>query len=280
MSRRNESRSYQGGRHITRPSFVAPGSVLENLYTDGNKYMLIDSTNYANRILDTFVATNYIGYYHVYTTTGAVYTGRRPSALSRRLEAFDLSLFENAPRLDQPNIMSDDNKLYRLLTDRSYNNYILPTLYIPDPEPEVYKRGSFKRYFAQRRTTNEIIEIRSTEFKSKNLTNVIGLSQFSYYCDYINWSVTGTAQQVRDANHRVLARAENDLPGISRYLSDPLEFWRGEDIIDDEYQYTTGGLLRYADGRDYIGFYHILTDGTLKEGVRASSAERATLYRI
>ena len=209
MSRRLESRAYRNDTlTTTKPSFVKPGTVLENLYTEGGEYMLIDTTNNARQITDVFIATNYIGYYHVYATTRAVYTGKRPSALSRRLHGHELAMFADAPRLDQPNLVSDDNKLYRILSERGFNNYRLPALYTPDPDKEAYAAGSFRRYFAQRRTTNEITEIRKSDYASRNLTNMNGLSQFSYYCDYIDWSISGTAQQVRDANHRVLARAE------------------------------------------------------------------------
>jgi hypothetical protein len=166
------------------------------------------------------------------------------------------------------------------MTGRAFHNHIVPRDFLPNPDVTSYRRGNFNRYFAQKRTDLSLIEISETMYFSLNNDNSAGLDQFTYYADKISWSISGKAQDVRNANRRVLERKEIDLPGITNYLPDLLEFWRGEDIIDDEYQFTNGGELRYADGRDFIGFYHTLTDGTLKEGVRASSAERAILFRV
>jgi hypothetical protein len=262
----------------TRPVFSKADSIFTNRYTSGGEYMLVneDPSAVGNERVQ---ATDYIGYYHSYIN-GAVYTGKSYSDLSRKLEPYQHTLLDSVIRIDDPIQRSENTKSYRILTERAFHNHTNPILYIPSPGIDVYKNGAFNRHFAQKRNTGELTEISLSAAQSYNNSNAVGLSQFTYYVSNLSWSVTGTAQQVRDANLRVLALAEEDLPGISQYLSDPLEFWRGDDIIDDEYKYTTGGLLRYADGRDYIGFYHILTDGTLKEGVRASSAERATLYRV
>ena len=285
MSRRNEvfvdRLNYKGLPF--RPSFHKKEDLLTDLYTEGGRFMLLNvDTNIPKADkMNRYDVTDYVGYYHQFPN-GAVYTGRTYTALSRKLERYQHTLLPEHPRLDArgTGMMSDNTKRYRLMTGRAFHNHLVPEEFIPNPAASLYKRGNFQRYFAQKRTDNSLIEISPTMFSSLNKNNASGLDQFTYYADTIAWSITGTAKQVRDANMRVLARKERDLPGITNYLSDPLEFWRGEDIIDDEYQYTTGGLLRYQDGRDYVGFYHILTDGTLKEGVRASSVERATLYRV
>jgi hypothetical protein len=285
MPRRNESITYiiPNADVPTKPNFVKPDQIVTDLYTSGGRYMIIRydmSRLVKGDLAGVADATDYVGYYHRYTANGALYTGRRPSVFSEKLEFYQHPLLESAERIDAPGERSLNNKLYRAVTGRAFHNHVVPESFYPEPTESHYKAGNIKRYFAMRRTTGEITEISRVTYASYNMSNSVGTDQFNYYVDKIVWSIVGNAQQCREANTRVLSRKETDLPGISRILSDPLEFWRGNDIIDDEYQYTTGGLLRYADGRDYIGFYHILIDGTLKEGVRASSVERATLYRI
>jgi len=285
MSRRNELFTITVDRKSMpfRPNFHKKEDLITNLYTEGGEFMLldVDTTIPRSNKMQRYNAVDYIGPYHIFSN-GAAYTGRTYNAQSRKLDKFQHTLLNEVERVDAAgnNMMSDNTKRYRLMTGRAFHNHIVPRDFFPNPDLTSYQRGNFNRYFAQRRTDLTLTEISEAMFFSLNNDNSAGLDQFTYYADKISWSISGKAQDVRTANRRVLERKEIDLPGITNYLTDLLEFWRGEDIIDDEYQYTTGGELRYADGRDYIGFYHILTDGTLKEGVRASSAERATLFRV
>jgi hypothetical protein len=285
MSRRNELSTLTVGFKGSpfRPNFHKKEDLITDLYTEGGQFMLLDVDPTIPRAdkMQRYTANEYVGYYHIFSN-GAVYTGRTYTAQSRKLDRFQHTLLSEVPRIDVAgnNMMSDNTKRYRLMTGRAFHNHIVPRDFLPNPDVTSYRRGNFNRYFAQKRTDLSLIEISETMYFSLNNDNSAGLDQFTYYADKISWSISGKAQDVRNANRRVLERKEIDLPGITNYLPDLLEFWRGEDIIDDEYQFTNGGELRYADGRDFIGFYHTLTDGTLKEGVRASSAERAILFRV
>lgn len=111
-----------------------------------------------------------------------------------------------------------------------------PSKFTPNPTEHDYNRGFLKRYFVQKRDrTQRIIEVSENQFRTLKVFGK-GLNPKFYKGFVINWKITGPRHDiyngkvpirngVEDTNRNLLELYEQDYPGITEYLDDPLEFW-------------------------------------------------------
>ena len=269
--------SYISDEFPARPLYVPEHQVRRNLTTAGQEYMTEDGREY-------------IGLYHQYPN-GARYTGGRLTAVSQRLIGYTRSM-QVATRIDpagsgQPTY---SNQIYFELSKRKYgqkgrqyHRYVPPSIFYPDPSPEDYAHGSIRRYFLQKKNEAALIyEVSEPMYSSRNNSNNIGIDNALYRSLILTWYINGLETDTRNTNIENLRRRNMEMPGLIDYLTDPLEFYRGQGGPSGEYQYTSGRELEYSDGRSYEGFYHSSGHeaGEEAENARHSSVAHEILQRV
>jgi len=198
--------------------YYPKSKVKENLYTDGKKYILENGDEY-------------IGYYHEYDD-GQVYTESKYSESRSKI----LLPYR------QSGVLQSANALYESLIGQE--NYEFPFYHNPTPTEEDYSNGFIERFFLRRknsRSKSDIIEVTGKQYQSWE-TSDSGIPNFLYDGVKITWRISGKIKDivqnekyikkilgygVEDSNKREVFLAERTFRGISDYLTDYLEFYRG-----------------------------------------------------
>lgn len=109
----------------------------------------------------------------------------------------------------------------------------------PEPTEEDYSRGFMYRYFLQAKRPRDSLpfEIDRPQFDSFQNAEQ-GISQRIYRGREIKWKLTGpedvetndlgypVRSGVRPTNKNLVQLYEEDLPGLSKILDNPLQYWR------------------------------------------------------
>lgn len=188
-------------QRIQQP-YYNPHQIDGGKYTSGFEYASSDGTPYS-------------GPYHK-LPNGQLFTGFRPEPTS--VELFDIR-FKT----------SDDVIRYNGIKQADVSRYITPYPYYPSPTLDDYKRGSFQRFFIQKRTSpiNTIMEIDYGQFNGINTINNPGINGVIYNQLLVDWKISKIPNS--DAayiNGMTIQTAEVSFPGISAYISNLLEFFR------------------------------------------------------
>lgn len=121
---------------------------------------------------------------------------------------------------------SSDVLRYNQIRQRPESRYVSPIDYFPLIDNEDRRIGFIFRFFVQKRNspTNTITEVDADQYKSINVDNFPGISNLVWNNCTIKWHITGThAEQL---NINAIKKAEINFPGIEKYLSNTLEFWK------------------------------------------------------
>ncbi len=103
-----------------------------------------------------------------------------------------------------------------------------PKQYFPQPTNEDYRIGYIERYFAKPRANIKsiIIEINKDEYI--NLTEIFPTPTSSYYnAIKLRWRIQGTFREMQRSNSNTSIFQEKNMPGISLYLGNLIQFWLG-----------------------------------------------------
>jgi hypothetical protein len=184
--------------------------IIPNQYTFGGEWMTEDSVEY-------------IGLYHKYTT-GEVYT--KPvwdSKLSKKLVTYV-----------DTNTLKYKYDLLKYNTPKTYTSVqpykIVTTL-------TDYNLGYITRYFCKKRNESIIIEVSELQYNdwiSMRIDNVL------YDMITLKWYIAGSVDDefgvvtnygVQTKNKRAVDGAEKQMPGISLYLTNYLQFYSDTDFI-------------------------------------------------
>lgn len=187
--------------YITKPYYPL-GKIQTGKYTSGNEF-----------VLDTADQEEYIGLYHL-LPNGDYWTEAVPSDNSKKL---------TKKRFD----FSNDVKAYNKINGVTQSNYISPISYIPIPTVDDYNIGYIFRYFVQKRNnpSKTIQEINSEQYNSLNIINSPGLSITSWNYVTIKWTIA--TQFAKNLNLQEIIKAEQSgFVNLSKYLLNPLEFWK------------------------------------------------------
>jgi len=250
--------------------------VNTGLYTIGTEY------------IDPLTGQAYTGYYHQ-LYDDKVFTGKDPTDLNRRLltQSTPLSpsnsqILQIKNNLDYKQLNQPNQEIYEFGRDPEYYSSI--------PTSEDYRRGNVIRYFAKRKNENPIqireISKRSFEDISKQgklynyaLWNVIS----------IFWKITGPLNDSKDqygiikpgivnTNERLREVANQGMRGIKSYLSNLIQYSIKPNLEIISNQYTGGGDLTIKqNNNDYRGYYHIMADGTIKDGTNSNQSQNQIL---
>lgn len=187
-----------------------PDEITNNLYTYGKEWMTIDNVEY-------------IGLYHTYST-GEIYSeGIWNSNKSLKLIPYEdiSSLKYQYKKLNSVNTM-----------------YVAPVQYQAENSISI-NQEQIQRYFLQRKNDlNDITEVDSTQF---NLYANQQIDNNLYTAIQLTWYITGNTQDtilngskqfgIISKNRNEVVNAERRMPGISKKLSNLLEFYTDTDFV-------------------------------------------------
>lgn len=192
-------------------TYYSKDQITNGLYTFGQEWQLLNGTEYK-------------GLYHRYST-GEVYTESEwNEKISKKLVAFQ-------------NI-SEVKKLYKTINPKLKSDYVMPQKYFVSLSPKDISNRVITRYFLKRVNTTDIIEIDKEQQKRYNKkeidNNLYQLLELQWHvAGTIETTFTGTAKQsgVRELNELSVKQAKQQMPEISNYLTNPLEFYIDTDLI-------------------------------------------------
>ena len=194
--------------------YYPKSQVKTNLYTNGDEFVYISNKQ------------PYQGYYFK-TSTGQYYTGKnaddRPNfELTQNLATAETTI--DTTKSDYSVIINTDlnnNSTYNNLISPPQPVLISPAYNAPEPTPQDYQIGEFRRYFCKK--GNEILYLEIDKDTYDKLITKDSQYQFSLWQPFkLPWLLVGTQEQVYKVNRNVtiLTSQKLLLPQFGRYLKD------------------------------------------------------------
>jgi len=192
-------------------TYYSADEVLNNLYASDKQLMYTDGTMY-------------IGLYHKYST-GEIYTEAKwNSNKSKKLIKYE--------------VFNKNKQTYKQLKSDLNLKFKTPKSAVPKILKTNIQSGILIRYFLQKRNSKNIIEIDSKQFNDWKL-NLI--DNVLYDCVKILWHISGPKTDsiidnvksigVISKNLQQLDFAKTKLSGITKLLSNPLQYYTDTDFI-------------------------------------------------
>lgn len=170
------------------------------------------------------------------------------------------------------------------------NNSSKPPSFTPKPTPADYQKGAITRYFCRKTKSSsiEIIEISKDTYDDLQLRkgnyNYVLYSSFKLF-----WKISGplfddnTLKNVPIAgiistNSKILANKAKIYPGIDIYLNNITQFSQPQKIDVLVNQYADKGVFKFKkNNEDFVGYYHVMGDGTIMAGSNHASSKKEIL---
>jgi len=207
--------------------------------------------------------TPYTGYYWE-NSQGEIWSGKTPQDLPsvKLIPAFDPENNELQPPIESYSIsivVSDDDQYNNIkgISPGDPSNYqIIPPFFQTYPTQQDYQIGEFRRYFCKK--SNELIYLEI----SKKIYDLLVIKDPQilwqlYFPFEIPWTLTGDKQQAARTNRNIvlLTQTRLSLPKFDLYLKE--DYLKYCQFTNASNLYTAGGEYKTADGKNYIGYYHI-----------------------
>ena len=169
--------------------YYPKGQIQNGLYTNGKEWMLSDGTEY-------------VGYYHRYST-GEVFTkGIFLKSVSKKLIPYiDLSIIDNSAKFKY-------DSLNKLDSNFSFAEYGKPL-----PIESDYNNGYFIRYFVKRHFNDIVTEVTKDVYSQ--------LTTAFYKKVEVRWKLVDNANLV---NRKQIELANEVVKGLSNYITNYSEF--------------------------------------------------------
>ena len=278
--------------------YIPKNKIKTNLYTKGNEYKNI------------VTGVPYIGYYWT-MYTGKFFTGKNPNdTLVEELvpintvtnNVWDLTSQGQSFQQYASNYDSEvvPGQYQNMIDVDVYNNVrkvdisvtkLVPQQYYPTPTDEEYELGVFMRYFVVKTNENIYTELDKTTY-NKIIDQDIQYLYELYIPFKIQWTLVGGEVEVSTANRNVLELKERKLnkTGLTEFLNKPTNF--SLDYLQF-YAPNSGKILYTGDpsregeeglilpnGKTYIGYYHVMLDGTIMTGKSHNTGNNIILTSI
>jgi hypothetical protein len=185
--------------------------ITNNLYTAGKEWMFEDGTEY-------------IGMYHRYITRETYTLGKWNPAKSKKLIIYK----ENAKQDETPNN----------ITTQASTTFYTPTSNTPVIDTTARQQGYIERFFIKKVNELAIKEIDGEQYKMWQQQKI---DPHLFTAISLLWKISGNTtdtQQgvvkipgVQTTNLNTIKRVESQMPGISMYLNDPLQFYTDVDFV-------------------------------------------------
>ena len=269
--------------------YIPKNRIQTNLYTRGDEYQSV------------VTGLPYTGFYWT-MYNGKIFTGKNPSEKPTielvKIEAASDTIWQAEAKEEvfQQYADSWDSEVVpgqyqdlNMLTE--YNNVtktdlssikLMPQQYYPEPTDDEFKLGAFTRYFACKLNEPSYLELNQKTYK-KMKDQDPEYNWIMYKVFKIQWTLTGpNPTEVFNANEGQVELIEERLnkKGLKDFLNnDFTQFYAQE---SGKVLYSNGGEdgLVLPDGSAYIGFYHVMPDGTPMTGASHGSGANIVLTRI
>jgi|TARA_R110002074_G_scaffold209155_2_gene378088 hypothetical protein len=278
--------------------YIPKNKIKTNLYTRGEEYQNI------------VTGVPYTGYYWT-MYTGKIFTGKNPDSKPQE-ELIQISattdniwdLTSQEQTFQQYTYNYDAEVVpgqYQNMEDIDvYNNIrnvdisitkLVPQQYYPTPTDEEYKLGVFLRYFIVKTNENIYTEIDKTTYLKLYREDTQYLYEL-YTIFRLQWTLVGGEEEVSNANLNVIELREEKLQrtGLKEFLQVPtnfrydyLQFYApnsGEILYTGDPSKEGEEGLILPDGTTYIGYYHVMLNGTLMTGQSHNSGNNIILTRL
>jgi hypothetical protein len=278
--------------------YIPKNKIKTNLYTRGEEYQNI------------VTGVPYTGYYWT-MYTGKIFTGKNPDSKPQE-ELIQISattdniwdLTSQEQTFQQYTYNYDAEVVpgqYQNMEDIDvYNNIrnvdisitkLVPQQYYPTPTDEEYKLGVFLRYFIVKTNENIYTEIDKTTYLKLYREDTQYLYEL-YTIFRLQWTLVGGEEEVSNANLNVIELREEKLQrtGLKEFLQVPtnfrydyLQFYApnsGEILYTGDPSKEGEEGLILPDGTTYIGYYHVMLNGTLMTGQSHNSGINIILTRL
>ena len=149
----------------------------------------------------------------------------------------------------------------------------------PKPTKKDYTIGEFQRYFCKK--TNEFLYLEIDKDTFQQLLDKDSKIIFDLYNPISTpWSLTGTPQSVFNTNKKIIALIERNQKwyGFTNYFQD--KFLKYHISEQNKNLYTSGGEYALPNGKTYIGFYHIMNNGSIMTGKEHGTGDDIVLIPI
>lgn len=278
--------------------YIPKNKIKTNLYTKGEEYK------------NVVTGAPYTGYYWT-MYTGKFFTGKNPNDAPTEeivpITAVIDSVWDltSQQKQFQQYAANWDGETapgkYQSMEDiDTYNNIRridisvtkqVPQQYYPTPTDEEYELGVFMRYFVVKTNENIYIELDKTTY-NKMVDQDIQYLYELYIPFKIQWTLVGEEAEVSAANRNILELKEASLnkSGLTEFLNKPttfsldyLQFYAPDSgkilYTGDPSKEGEEGLV-LPDGTAYIGFYHVMLDGTIMTGKSHKTGNNIILTSI
>ncbi len=194
-------------------SYYSDNEIIPNLYTFGKEWQNPDGTEY-------------VGLYHKYITTDEIYT----EPTWNQNKSVKLSEYTEIP----PAV-----KLYKKLNSNIViGTQTITALFSFKPTLQDYSTGYITRYFLKKVNEDVIYEVDDIHYFD-HLSNVIDVHLYNGTA--VTWYITGdttdtingttTIPGVITKNRQAIKDAEKDVPGISKLITNLLEYYEDTDYV-------------------------------------------------
>jgi hypothetical protein len=191
--------------------------IQENLYSSGGEFIYLNT------------GQPFQGFYH------KTYDGRFFEGKTHDFNSSELKSVSTAITSAQTQPVNLGSMIYDKASSGAYT-YLktmkTPASYYPSPDENDYKRGYIIRYFIKKANgaASTIQEV-SSETAREAVKNPL------YISTNLEWKISGPISDdnsdpmnpvkgVKDTNQRILIKKEREFSGISRYLTNLLEFYQ------------------------------------------------------
>ena len=168
---------------------------------------------------------------------------------------------------------------------------LVPQQHYPIPTDEEYELGVFMRYFVVKTNENLFIEINKDTYM--NIVNQNTQHLFELYIPFkIIWTLVGGEVEVSNSNLNQIEINETKFnkTGLKKLLNNPtnfslnyLQFYApnsGEILYTGDLSKEGEEGLILPNGKIYIGYYHVMLNGTLMTGKSHNSGNNIILTRL
>jgi len=200
--------------------YYPKSKILPDLHTNGGE------------LKDPVTGKEYIGSYHM-TYDGKTYEGANHTVTSKELVSLKVKTSSTATKGMVSPDYSYTGLKYDMITDKQFiylKNYPSINTMTPIPTDTDYANGVMVRYFIKRVNggNDTIMEVSKQTFEETK-KNIL------YITMSLDWIITGPLKDymtdtgvkmpgIYDTNQRTLHIKEKEMPGISKYLINPIQF--------------------------------------------------------
>jgi hypothetical protein len=195
---------------MRQKTYYTVDEITNNLYTIGHEFMTTDNVEY-------------VGPYHRYIT-GEIFTQPKWDAQTSK----QLIQFKQIPTAV---------KIYNALNSITIQTGIPNPVIVQITSADI-NQGYIIRYFIKRINEQAILEIDNAQY-TKYMSNEFDTNM--YVATKMYWFISGASDDVREngvlvkgvvtKNQTQIKQSEQQVPGLSKLLTDPLQFYTDTDFV-------------------------------------------------